>query len=231
MSNRDPGEPVAQDVGPGRGWRATWPTRVVGSETGELKNRVQWGPILAGIAVAIATLLILSVLGLAVGSTAFSPRSANQHVTTGAAIWGILSALIAFFLGGWVAAKSAAVGGVGSGLLNGLVVGCAILVLVLWLTGTGIGALLGTVSGNIGDIAKLATGSSAGGTQQQVSQSAQQATKAVTPQEAFNTVKDAAWGTFLGLVLPLIAAALGGVVGHNTHSEVTTETPPADVVR
>lgn len=166
--------------------------------------------------------IYLSVLGLAVGSTAFSPRSANQHVTTGAAIWGVISALIAFFLGGWVAAKSAAVGGAGSGILNGLVVGCAILVLVLWLTGTGIGALLGTVSGNIGDIAKLATGSNA---QQSVAQRAQQATKAVTPQEAFKTAKDAAWGTLLGLVLPLIAAALGGWVGHNRFSEVTTETP------
>ena len=210
----------------------TWPVRrlMPTGETMQLKNRVQWGPILAGIAVAITAMLLLSILGLAVGSTALSPRASNQNVTTGAAIWGIISAIIAFFLGGWVAAKSAAVGGWGSGVLNGLIVGCAVVVIVLWMTGAGIGAVLGTVSGNIGDIARLITGSSAGATQQGVSQAAQQATNAVTPQEAFTTIKNASWGTFIGIILPLIAAAIGGWAGHNTFNEVTTESP-SDGVR
>jgi hypothetical protein len=71
-------------------------------DTVEVKNRVQFGPILAGILTAIATLLILTVLGLAVGSSALEPRDGGETIGTAAAIWGIASALIAFFLGGWV---------------------------------------------------------------------------------------------------------------------------------
>jgi len=43
------------------------------TDTVEVKNRVQVGPIIAGILTAIATLLILTVLGLAVGSSALEP--------------------------------------------------------------------------------------------------------------------------------------------------------------
>ena len=88
---------TVQDTRPGvlngTGWTARR-LMPVGGQTELLRNRVQWGPILAGIAVAIAALLILSILGLAVGSTALSPRASNQNVTTGAAIWGIISAII-----------------------------------------------------------------------------------------------------------------------------------------
>lgn len=209
---------------------ATWaPERIAPgrNEDVALRNRVQWGPILAGIAAAIASLLILSVLGLAVGSTALEPRSVGANVATGAAIWGIISAIIAFFIGGWIAAKSAAVGGMGSGILNGLIVGCAMLAILVWAASTGMGALLGTVSGNVGDIVRLITGSAAA--QQNVSQAANQAQQAVSAQDVFNSVKDAAWGTFIGIVLPLIAAALGGWVGHNTYGEVTTEIPAENV--
>lgn len=220
---RDPGTVTTEtetyastrpNVASGGAWT---PERAISGRTETLafRNRVQWGPILAGIATAIAALLILSVLGLAVGSTALQPRAADANVATGAAIWGIISAIIAFFLGGWVAAKSAAVGGAGSGTLNGLIVGCAMLALLVWAASTGMGALLGTVSGNIGDIFRLVSGSAA----------AQQAQQTVSPQDVFNTVKDAAWGTFVGIVLPLIAAALGGWAGHNSYGDVTTETP------
>ncbi|MGI8482722.1 MAG: hypothetical protein ACR2OU_00480, partial [Thermomicrobiales bacterium] len=40
----------------------------------EVKNRVQVGPIIAGILTAIAVMIILTVLGLAVGSSALKPR-------------------------------------------------------------------------------------------------------------------------------------------------------------
>lgn len=65
-----------------------------------VRDRVQWGPILAGITTAIGVLL--TVLGLAVGTSAFEPGSAAGDWGTSAGIWGGASVLVALFLGGWV---------------------------------------------------------------------------------------------------------------------------------
>ncbi len=191
----------------------------------EVKNRVQFGPIVAGVLTAIATLLILTVLGLAIGASALEPRDVGEGIGAGAAIWGIVSALIAFFLGGWVAAKTAAVAGAGSGLINGLMVGAAIITLVLWLTGSGVSGILGTLGGNIGDITSVVQEETGGaeGAQQEAEQAqaeAEEQVAQVDPNQAFGTVRDAAWGTLAGLVLPLVAAGAGGLLGHNERRDV-----------
>jgi hypothetical protein len=200
-------------------------TEVRDHEAVQVKNRVQFGPIIAGVLTAITTMLILSVLGLAIGASALEPRDAGESLGTAAAIWGIVSAIIAFFLGGWVAAKTAAVAGAGSGLINGLMVGAAILALLLWLTGSGVSALVGTLGSNIGDIVNVAQdeGTTTQDAQQQAADAQAQAQEQVgqiDPNQAFNTVKDAAWGTLAGLVVPLVAAGAGGLVGKNERDEV-----------
>lgn len=177
----------------------------------QMKNRVQAAPIIAGVLTAIAAMLILTVLGLAVGSSALEPRDIGEKVGTAAATWGVISAIIAFFLGGWVAAKSAAVAGVPSGVLNGVMVGVAALVLVLWLASSGISGLVGALGTNITDIINAAQNSGITATDVQ---------QEVDPKAAFNAVEDSAWWTLAGLVLPLIASAIGGWVGHNTRDEV-----------
>lgn len=187
----------------------------------QVKNRVQFGPIIAGVLTAITTLLILSVLGLAIGTSALEPREAGETLGTAAAIWGIASAVIAFFVGGWVAAKTAAVAGAGSGMINGFMVGAAILALILWLTGSGVSAVIGTLGSNIGDIVNVVQDQ--GTTTQEAQSQAQQAQEQVEqidPNQAFNTVEDAAWGTLIGILVPLAAAALGGLVGKNERDEV-----------
>lgn len=64
---------------PAGGWpgrEAIAPQRVVSpaADSVEVKNRVQVGPIIAGILTAITVMIILTVLGLAVGSSALKPR-------------------------------------------------------------------------------------------------------------------------------------------------------------
>lgn len=185
-------------------------------DTINAKNRVQWGPIIAGVLSAIAILLILTVLGLAIGTSALEPRDVGQSLGTGAAIWGAISAIIAFFVGGYVAAKTAAVGGVGSGMINGLMVGAAILAIVLYLTGSGIGSIVGTLGSNIGDLTNVAQGQ----TGTNPVDAAQAQASQVNATDAFNAVKDSSWGTLIGIVLALIAAGLGGIVGHNTRRDL-----------
>jgi len=211
---RDPQPAVEEIVAPRY---PAYPTQQ-GPDAIQVKNRVQAVPIIAGILTAIAILLILTVLGLAVGASALEPRDVGQKVGTGAAIWGIVSAIIALFVGGWVAAKTAAVAGSASGILNGLMVGCAILVILLWLTLSGVGGVLGAVGGNIGDITNILK--SQGTNVQQVQQQAQQQAQQVDPQQVFDAAKDSAWWTFAGIVIGLIAAAVGGWVGHNDRDDV-----------
>ena len=197
--------------GDGQRWLGSHSGTQVGENVMPVRNRVQWGPIIAGVLTSIATLLILSVLGLAIGASAFEPRDAGESIGTGAAIWGALSAIVAFFLGGWVAAKTAAVGGPGSGMINGLMVGATILALLLWLVGSGVASIVGAIGSNIVDIANLA---------QDQGQTAQQQAQTADTQQAFENVRDSAWGTLAGLLLPLIAAAVGGYLGHNTRREL-----------
>ncbi|HEV2074592.1 MAG TPA: hypothetical protein VGR29_13260 [Thermomicrobiales bacterium] len=184
----------------------------------EVKNRVQFGPIVAGILTAIASMLVLTVLGLAIGASALEPREVGEGVGTAATIWGIASAIISFFLGGWVAAKTAAVAGVGSGMINGFIVGAGILALVLWLVGSGLGAAIGLIGSNVGDIANIVQ--DAGVTTDEAQQQTEQATTQVEAPNSFEAVRDSAWGTLAGLLLPLVAGAAGGAVGHNKRSDV-----------
>src|SRR4051794_20387972 len=102
-----------------------------------------WGPIFAGTVVALVTLLLLAVLSLAVGTSAFEPGVDRSDWGTAVGIWGRASALVALVLGGWIGIRSAAVAGGFAGFVNGFLVGAATLLIVLWLTTTGVTNLLG----------------------------------------------------------------------------------------
>ena len=167
----------------------------VGQNRLPVRNRVQWGPILAGVVTTAATMLVLSVLGLALGASVLDRNVDGNDLSTGATIWGIISALIAFFVGGWVAARSAAVGGTGSGLLNGLMAGCATLVLLLALSGLGLGDAFGVTGANFDDIINAS-------------------------EATFSNIEDEAWWTLIGLLAALGAAAVGGLAGHNTRNDL-----------
>lgn len=203
----------------------------VGENVMTARNRVQWGPIVAGLLTTIAVMLVLTVLGLAVGASAFEPRASGEDIGTGAAIWGGISAILSFFVGGWVAARTAAVGGGFAGLINGFMVGAAALTLILWLAGTGLGNVLGTVGTNIGDIANVAqeqaqqegvttddAQAQADEAQGAVDEAATEAEQAV--RSSFDEVRNGAWGTLIGLLLALGAATLGGLVGRNTRRDL-----------
>lgn len=203
-----------------------------------IKNRVQWGPIIAGLITALTIFLLMTVLGIAVGASVLDPANAGDDAGTWAAVWSAISAIVSFLVGGWVAAKTSAVGGSFGGLMNGLMVGAAGLVLVVYLTATGLGNLFGTLSSSVGDIVGAATevaddaaqvAEEEGVTTEDVEQQAedaadtvQEAVEDIDPEDAFATVRNGAFSTFLGMLLPILAAGLGGFLGHNTRHEILT---------
>jgi hypothetical protein len=73
---------------------------------------VGWGPVFGGFFVGAGVVLLLSVLGVAIGVTVLpDPRMVSPEGTArlglGAAVWAAVSLLIGFFIGGWVAARGA----------------------------------------------------------------------------------------------------------------------------
>jgi hypothetical protein len=198
--------PVASDVVSAR--RVAPAGTVVGANVLTARDRVQWGPIIAGAVSGLISLLVLTVLGLAIGASAFDPGTDLSDWDTWAGVWGGFSALIAFLVGGWVAARTAAVGGSFAGLMNGLMAGATILLVLIVLTTTGLTNLLGFLGGNLASISDYAVNV------------AQGETAAADAETAFDNVRDAAWGTLVTLVLALAAAALGGVFGHYERREL-----------
>ena len=116
-------------------------------------NRISWGAIFAGLVIALAVQIMLTLLGAAIGLSTINPASeANpmNGIGTGGLIWFTISSIISMFLGGWVSGKLAN-GNLKDGMLHGLVVwGLATIVTIYLLTTavgrvvSGVGALVGT---------------------------------------------------------------------------------------
>ena len=157
----------------------------------------------------IALMLLLTVLGLAIGLSVFEPSSDPTEIATSAAVWSAISAVIAFFLGGWVTGKAAAVENDDNALLNGFMVAAAALFMVLVLGGLGLGNLFGVIGASIGDIARVVVNNP-------------DAVPNNVPVDApdVSTVYDRAANgaryTLAGLVIGFAAATLGGLVGHKS---------------
>lgn len=190
-------------------------------------DRVRWGPVLAGIVTAFAVLLFLTVIGIAIGITALNSNDTSpQNWGTAAGIWGGLTLLVAFFIGGWVAGRSSAPTLEVSGLLNGFVTGAATLLLLVWLTTTAVTGALGFFATTVADIAGAAAPAAiqaTNGSPPTVNETTNAVT-AVVPDQADQAARQAAqaaqqnagpgaWGTAIAIVLAVMAAMLGGKTG------------------
>ena len=185
-----------------------------------VRDRVRWGPIWAGLLTALAAILLLSLLGLALGLTALDAGRAvvqgNAPNQAGwlSALWGGLTAIVAFLLGGYVAGKTAAIFDRKWGAFNGALVFLLTIPVTLLLAGLGLGAILGTLGNYVSalniDLAQLRDAAQSAANQ--AGQAAQNAQPADVARIAENA-RYGAWGTLIGLLLGLGAAALGGALG------------------
>ncbi|MBL8128783.1 MAG: hypothetical protein U0Z70_18125 [Thermomicrobiales bacterium] len=223
-----------------------------------VRNRVQWGPVVAGVLAALVVFLLLTILGIALGASVLDPANTAGDIGTWAAVWGALTAIVAFVLGGWIAARAAVIEGTFAGLLNGLSVGIAGLLLIIWLTASGLGNLFGTIGSTVGSVLNVAAavapaaGDAANINPEQAGNQVEQATgidvdnpeaaatavvgqveqateqvettlaQADNPQ-TFEAVRNGAFGTFLILLVPLIASAVGGWLGKYEREDLVQE--------
>ena len=171
----------------------------------EPEDRVRWGPIWAGLLTALTLSILGSLLALGIGAATVEGRADadNAGRATGIAIPIIIA--LAFGVGGAIAARAAAVRGRGWGLLNGFLVWALGLPLLLWLATQGLGALLGAAGNVFSELRGLDARSIARG--------AQDAGDQTNVRDATEAIRNGALGAFVGLTIPGIAAAIGGLLG------------------
>ncbi len=122
-------------------------------------KRVSWGAIFAGAVVAIITQFLLNLLGLGIGLTTFefaSPDDSAAGFGMAQGIWAVISALIALFIGGWVAGRLAGMPRKTDGMLHGVVTWALTTLLGLYLLTTGVGSIVSGTTHLIGQGINLA---------------------------------------------------------------------------
>lgn len=151
---------------------------------------VRWGPIWSGFFAIVSTLAILGALGTGIALSVWGPTPSRAFVYG----WAILTGIVAYFLGGWIAARAAGVGGAGAAMLNAGLAWALSLVAILALVIFGVGNAFGFIGSNLTLLLRTPA-------------------PGVTPGMVSGTVAQTAWITFVTLVIGLILAMIGGLVG------------------
>lgn len=152
---------------------------------------IRWGPIVAGLVTALSVFILLSLLALGAGLAATGPGDTPPPAI--ATVVTSLIALFSFFLGGFVAAWSAAAVNPARGVLYGFLVWATWLVVMLALSGFGLGSLFGEAGATFGGVRG----------------------PDLSAEEVFDALSTGALGSFLALALAALSAMLGGAVGTN----------------
>ena len=189
-----------------------------------------WGSTLLGGVVALITSLMLNLLGAALGIAAAAiGQSAGASATAGIAgiVWVAIANLVALGFGAWVAARSTANPDHHGGALQGIAVWAVTSFAVLYLASSAIsgvgGAMMKTAgiaaSASSTSIAQQANRSDASTRAQTAAQDAQASMQqnAAAIQDgatkAASATAAASFGTFLAMVLGLVAAIFGARMG------------------
>jgi len=159
---------------------------------GKRQDPVRWGAVWSGLLVALATFLLVELIffwldWLTIAGTA----------DTSAGVISALIALFAFFVGGLVAGATSIWRGAREGMVHGVLVWALGIVGIIFITLFGGGALFGSVASAVADAAQLQRAN----------------LPDVELNQAVDDARNGAGWAVLGLLLSLVAAAVGGVLG------------------
>ena len=154
-------------------------------------KRISWSAILAGVTVAVAVQLALSLLGAGIGFGLVDPLAGDTpgagSFGLGAGLWWLVSNLLALAAGGYTAAWLAGNTLRFDGMLHGIVTWGVTLLLTFYLLTTAIGGLIGGAFGMVGGVASGATSAAGEGLRAAAPQVA--AMTSVTPDQMLEQAK------------------------------------------
>jgi len=126
------------------------------------RSRISWGAVLAGAVVAVATSILLSLLGAAMGAGSIRPLDATStelaHYGTGAAIWQIINLALSMAFGGYVAARLSGTHSHLDGELHGVTMWGVAVLLGSVLLAHALSGLAGIVGQSAGSVVSRAVG-------------------------------------------------------------------------
>ncbi len=112
-----------------------------------LFNKISWGSIFAGVAMALAVQFLLNLLGVGIGAAVLDPATPdNPEATTFSimgGIWFVVAGIIASFVGGYIASRLSGRPSNTTGGYHGLTTWAVTTLVVLYLLTTSVGALVG----------------------------------------------------------------------------------------
>ena len=173
------------------------PVKTYGLETDKsLIKHTSWGAIFAGAFTSLVILASLSMFGLAVGALTPSMLiSPLGKMTAGVELWLGISAILAFYGGGWVSGRLSGSLTPLIGSLHGIVVWGLVTVLTFSMLNNPLSILYAGINGIVGKGLMSVAGN------------------AVVSTETTLMITNAAIAAFIGLVLNFVSAFSGGRVG------------------
>lgn len=199
-----------------------------------VRSRVNWGAIFAGAAMAFASYLVLTLLGSAIGLS-IRDQVRAENLSVGAAIWAILTMVVALFIGGFVTSQCTVGENRAEAAVHAIIMWGVLFAAMLWLVAAGVRSGFNALVG-------MSTVSQAAGSQdltvrdweeaarranlpqnqidqwrQQIANAPALARQAINDprnQEAAGAaVTSAAWWTLGGVLLSMMAGVAGAIVG------------------
>jgi hypothetical protein len=126
------------------------------------RSRISWGAVLGGAVVALATTLLLSLLGAAIGAGSIHPLNTTStdlaNYGTGAGIWQIINLILSMALGGYVAARLSGTHSHQDGELHGMTMWAVAVLLGAVLFAHALGGVASMVGQGVGSVMSRAVG-------------------------------------------------------------------------
>jgi hypothetical protein len=119
------------------------------------RKGISWRAIFAGTLTVLSVLLVLNLIGMAIGLSAIEPTEEANPLSglgTGTIIWWILSNLIALFAGGYVAARVGVSFTTKSGIIQGIMTWALFTIVSAWLLTSVIGSIISGVGNLVGSV-------------------------------------------------------------------------------
>ena len=197
-------------------------------------DRLSLRGLIGGVLAALATQLLLMLLGAAIGLTAFEPsENVLKGVGIGFSVWLVISLSVSAFVGAWTTVALSHNADRRSGLLQGFVLWGALSCVGAWMIGGAVQSLMSGVAGVVGGAVSSAAQSPAAGQvtrdelKQQAGRAAAEARGKVNAPETAARVDRAAagaavgsWGLFVAMLLSLVSALFGGAAAAGSEEHV-----------
>ena len=195
-----------------------------------VRSRLSWGAIIAGSVLALAVYLLLTLLGSAIGLSV-SGNVTDKALGVGAVVWAIVTTAGCLFLGGYIASQFTTGENKVEGMMYGLLVWGVVFASLMWLMASGVRAGFNAMVGMANPVASANANTHwedaarrAGATDADIDRFRTNVNNA--PENIRNAINDpanreaaaenatrAAWYSFVGTLVSMLAAGFGGYIG------------------